>query len=448
MKSFLSRIKFIYQYIVSSIGFYTTLIALCFFGLAFFMLYLERHGLSKRLLDNMPFFIITNGSSARLILSSITTGIISLAVFSFTMVMLVLNQASANFSPRVIPGLISNKSNQGVLGLYLGTLVYTLVVMVNIRSDYYSKSLPGFSIFLAMCFTIICLAFFVYFIHSISQTIQIESILEGIYETTHKKLANDIAQDAGAGVPNIFSDDRTWHFLKSPITGYLQSLDKNAVLRLCAEKNIVLDFSQPLGSFVIEGIPFARTDKLLPDSDGFVDDLLDHINFYREERPDINYLFGFKHITESAVKALSPGINDPGTAVKAIDYLTDLFAMRMKLTDEKVLYDEDGAARIRFAHETFENVYSLCLNPIRTYGKGSLIIVLKLLYMLQCLLLKVSPFPQFKPVLYEQAMLLLYDVEQEIQNPGDRRKINGMLAQLNAMQVLDQPLPLLAVKQV
>ncbi|MBF9255553.1 DUF2254 domain-containing protein [Pontibacter sp. 172403-2] len=447
MKSILSRIKFVYQYIISSMGFYTTLVALSFFGLAFLMLYLERHGLSERLLHSMPFFIITNGASARLILSSITTGVISLTVFSFTMVMLVLNQASANFTPRVIPGLISYKSNQGVLGLYLGTLIYTLVVMVNIRSDAYSELLPGFSIFLAMCFTILCLAFFVYFIHSISQTIQIESILESIYQVTHNRLRKDIENDKGTDMPPLFSDNQDWHYLSSPRTGYLQSLDSDAALEVCAKHDIVLSFEQPLGSFVIRGIPFARINKLLPDSGGFTEELLEHINFYREERPEVNYLFGFKHITESAVKALSPGINDPGTAVKAIDYLTDLFALRMELTDEKVLYDRKGTGRIRFAHETFENVYALCLSPLRNYGKGSVIILLKLLYMLQCLLYKASQYPQFKPVLYEQAVLLVYDAGQQIHNPGDRRKINRMLQQLNKMNALDKPLPLLSLQQ-
>ena len=442
-----SRIKFVYQYIITSMGFYTTLVAFSFFGLAFLMLYLERHGLSERLLETMPFFIITNGESARLILSSITTGVISLTVFSFTMVMLVLNQASANFSPRVIPGLISYKSNQGVLGLYLGTLIYTLVVMVNIRSDAYSESLPGFSIFLAMCFTIICLAFFVYFIHSISQTIQIESILEDIYNTTRQKLCNDIEEDKGSGMPHVFSDKQKWYYLKSPQTGYLQTIDRKAVMKLCTAHDVVLDFEQPLGSFVITGIPFVRVNKLLPESDKFASELLQYTNFYREERPEVNYLFGFKHITESAAKALSPGINDPGTAIKAIDYLTDLFSLRMELTDEKVLYDEEGAGRIRFAHETFENVYALCLSPLRTYGKGSVIIQLKLLYLLQCLLYKVPQYPQFKPVLFEQAVLLVHDAEQEIHNPGDRQKINRMLQKLNKMEALDKPFPLLRLQQ-
>ena len=446
MNTIVSRIKFAYNYIVNSIGFYPTIISLMFFGLALLMLYLEAHGLSDRLKDDLPFVIITNHDTARLILSSITTGIISLTVFSFTMVMLVLNQAAANFSPRVIPGLISYKSNQRVLGLYLGTLIYTLVIMVNVRAEYYSITLPGFAVFMAMCFTIVCLGFFVYFIHSISQSIQIESILENIFHVTRDGLEEEIAHDKGPGIPNIFTHAAEWKVLESPKTGYLQSLDKEAILNICCKYDVVLYFEQPLGGFLVEGIPFARINRHLPDMKEFTEDFFGHVNFYREERPSVNYLFGFKHITESAVKALSPGINDPGTAIKAIDYLTDLFALRMQLTDEKAIYDENGAARMGFQHETFESLYAMCLSPIRLYGKGSSVIVLRLLYLLRSLLYKVQEYPHLKPVLYKDATLVLFDADEEISNPGDRQKINLQVQELNRMHVLEKPLPLLPPK--
>ena len=443
MERLLSRFRFAYKYIVNSIGFYPTIIAFLFFVLALVMLFLESMGLSALFKDNLPFMIISDGATARLVLSTIATGIISLTVFSFTMVMLVLNQASANFTPRVIPGLISYKSNQRVLGLYLGVLIYTLVIMVNVRAEYYNIDLPGFSIFLAMCFTILCLAFFVYFIHSISQSIQIESILESIFQVTTDRLKEEIKKDKGSDVPNIFNYKDSWFLLESPETGYIQSLDNDAVLQICKEYDIVLYFDQPLGAFLVEGVPFARINKHLDNESGFAEKLFGHVSFYREERPDVNYLFGFKHITESAIKALSPGINDPGTALKAIDYLTALFALRMQLTDEKILYDKSGAARIRFEHETFDDLYSITLSPIRLYGKGSSVIVLRLLYLLQSLLFKVQQYPHLKPILYKEAELLIFDANEEINNPGDRKKINVQLNVLNKMEVLDKKLPLL-----
>jgi uncharacterized membrane protein len=442
MDKILSRLKFFFQYIITSIGFIPTLISVAFFVLALVVLYLETLGLSKTLDEKLPYLIIRNGETANMILSTIATGIFSLTVFSFTMVMLVLNQASANFSPRVVPGLISYKSNQSVTGLYLGTLIYTLVVMVNIHSDSYSTDLPGFAIFLSMGFAIICLGFFVYFIHSITESVQIDSILESIYEITSQQLDEEIKRDKGAQEPHVF-EQKEWQQLKSPVTGYLQGLDEKAVLHILEEFDVVLDFDQPLGSFLVEGVPFARVNKKLPNMEEFTNRLLGHVNFYREERAGVNYIFGIKHITESAVKALSPGINDPGTALKAIDYLTALFAQRMQLTDEKVLYDKNGAGRVRFEHQTFGDIYGLTLAPLRLYGKQDSVVVLKLLLMLQSLLYKAGPYPHLRPVLYREARLLLHDAGEHIENPGDRRRINLLLKQINSMGLLHESLPLL-----
>ena len=442
MKKIYSKIRFVYYYIVNSIGFYPTLISFFFALLALVMLYLETLGLSKSLQDNMPFMIISNSETARLILSSITTGIISLTVFSFTMVMLVLNQASSNFTPRVIPGLISYKSNQRVMGLYLGTLIYTLIIMVNVHSDYYGIPLPGFAIFLAMCFTILCLAFFVYFIHSISLSIQIESILESIYDVTWRKLKDEIKQDGTEAISYLDSIEK-WYPLESPKSGYLQSMKIDAVVELCREYDVVLCFFQPLGNFMIKGVPFAKINKELEDIDGFKDELFAHLNFYREERPDVNYIFGFKHITESAVKALSPSVNDPGTAMKAIDYLADLFILRMKLTDEKLLCDEQGEGRLLFLEETFENLMSLCLSPIRLYSKQNSVVVIRMLYMLRSLLYKVEEYPHLKPVLYAEAKQLLLDADENVENKADRKRINDEVQELNEMHVLSNRLPYL-----
>ncbi|MBC5991584.1 DUF2254 domain-containing protein [Pontibacter cellulosilyticus] len=443
MKRFFGKFKFAYYYIVNSIGFYPTVISLIFALLAMVMLYLETLGLSKSLKDNLPLVIISNGDTARLILSSITTGIISLTVFSFTMVMLVLNQASSNFSPRVIPGLISYKSNQRVMGLYLGTLIYTLIIMVNVHSDYYTVPLPGFSIFLAMCFTILCLGFFVYFIHSISLSIQIESILESIYEVTKRELETEIKEDdKGKAYPILEANN--WITLNSPRTGYLQSINEEAVVEMCKEYELVLCFMQPLGNFLIDGIPFAKINKKLENLEEFTSGLFAHLNFYREERPDINYLFGFKHITESAVRALSPSLNDPGTAIKAIDYLTDLFILRMQLTDERVICDDQGNGRILFMQETFKQLLTLSLSPIRLYSKESSIVLLRLLYLFRSLLLKAKEHPHLLPVIFKEVKWLVEDAEEGVTNKADRERINEQLKELNDLNVMQKNLPLLS----
>lgn len=440
MKRIIGRLKLVAQFIYTSIGFYPTLLSLLFFGIAVLMIYFETRGISKSLEDELPFFIISHGETANMILSSIATGIFSLIAFGFTMVMLVLNQASANFSPRVIPGLITSKSNQKVLGLFLGTLIYTLVVMVNVRSEHYDTDLPGLAVFLAMCFTILCLAFFVYFIHSISTAIQIGSILEDTYKLTLDKLRRELAQDEGKELQAIFKTG-SWQLLDSSRSGYLQKIDRNAVIELCREQDVVLEFLQPLGHFVIKGLPFARVSGQLKDEEAFCNELDTQLSYYQEELADVNYLYGFKQITESAVKALSPSINDPGTAIKAIDYLTDLLIVRMPLTDEKIFHDKEHVLRLRLDEVSYQDLLSLCLGPIRVYGREDPVILMRLLNLVKNLFLAAKSYPNRQSSITKEAQLIVADADDFVKNEGDRQKINQMLDSLNDTCGLDQTLP-------
>jgi uncharacterized membrane protein len=97
-----------------------------------------------------------------------------------------------------------------------------------------------------------------------------------------------------------------------------------------------------------------------------------------------NYVLAFKQITEIAVKAMSPGINDPGTAINAIDYLTDLFALRMQKKDNGIIIHKEKAT-LRIAVVTFEELMYNVMASLRTYCKHDPIMVEKLLWMLMYL---------------------------------------------------------------
>ncbi|MEJ2585052.1 MAG: DUF2254 family protein, partial [Robiginitalea sp.] len=126
----------LYHAIISSIAFYPSLIATGLFLLSLGFLWLEGStGLGKGVSSNLPFLISKDSSTVRVLLSTLIGGVISLTVFSFSMVMIVLNQASSNFSPRLLPGLISDKRNQVVLGMYIGTILFNLIILINLPAE-------------------------------------------------------------------------------------------------------------------------------------------------------------------------------------------------------------------------------------------------------------------------------------------------------------------------
>ena len=176
-----------YRLIIGSIAFYPTIITMGFFGFSIIINLIEYRPWMMDLKETLSFILVKSKEDARLVLGTLVGSIISLMGFSFSMVMVVLNRASATLSPRVIPGLITHKSNQTVLGFYLGSIVYCLTLIVNIQSEG-SNSIPDFGILMAMIFGIMCLGFFMFFIHSISQSIQVDNILKRIQGKTERRM--------------------------------------------------------------------------------------------------------------------------------------------------------------------------------------------------------------------------------------------------------------------
>ncbi len=177
----------IYTSVVNSISFLPTLICLFYFFLVITFLIMHSLGMDYKLKESIPFFEIQGAETARAVITSMLTGLISLSVFSFSTVMVVINQASSNYSPKVIEGLINNRSNQYILGVYIGSILYLLIVLLQV-ADYDEYNIPHLAILFGILTSMYCLVLFVQFIHSISTSVKISSIIERIYTSTKKQI--------------------------------------------------------------------------------------------------------------------------------------------------------------------------------------------------------------------------------------------------------------------
>ena len=328
--------------------------------------------------------MVEDGDTALTVLSTCIGGLISMMVFSFSMVMLLLSQASSNFSPRLLPGLISNKRHQIILGVFLATIVYNIFTLFSVDSSEEKYTLPGFSILLGVFFTIICLSAFIFFIHNISQSIQINNIMDGIYAQAIDRLNEIIETEKKSSEALIaeFPDTSNWHSYSACKSGYFQNISIKNIVDICKKNDVLIYITVPKGLFILTNNSILKTSKPLDSK--IVEDLFSNINFARGEYIRDNYTLAFKQITEIAVKAMSPGINDPGTALNAIDYLTELFALRMKKNDSGVIVS-DGELNIKIAIIHFEELIYNVMASLRTYCKHDPIVVQKLIWMLKYL---------------------------------------------------------------
>lgn len=421
MKQLYNKLLKILHVIKSKIIFYPTVFAVLGILFAFLLMYLENLGISRYLLDNLPILVVDNGDTALTILSAIITGLISMMVFSFSMVMLLLSQASSNYSPRLLPGLISDKSHQIILGIYLGTILYCIFTLFSIQPTGDKYQIPGFSVLLGIVFTVACIYAFIYFIHNISENIQISKILDKIFLTAQTNLTALIEEENEGKVP--FPETKEWKKYYTEDCGYLQNISIPNLVEICKQKNVQLHVIPVNGVFVLKGFPLFRASKEL-DKDT-VNSIISNFNFSRGELVQDNYVLAFKQITEIILKAMSPGINDPGTALNGIDYLSELFSLRMQKKDRNIIV-RDNEAYLRINTVDFDELLYNVMAAIRTYCKHDIILIQKLMLMLQYLKMQPSPGKDLVKCIELEAQTLINDARGAITNKRDLEKVDQL----------------------
>ncbi len=421
MKKLFIRIFDFFNTVESKIAFYPTLLAFSGFLFALLMIFLEQQGISRKIMDVLPLLMVEDGDTALTVLSACLGGLISLMVFSFSMVMLLLSQASSNYSPRLLPGLISDKRHQLILGVFLATILYNIFTLFSIEPSEDKYTLHGFSVLLGIIFTIICLVAFIYFIHNISQSIQINNILENIFGNAKKRLKKLIKSEEihNKSFPNI----ENWYEYKAGRSGYFQNISILNILRICEDEETKIYITIPKGFFVLENSVFIKSEKQLDDK--VLGSIISNISFARGELIQDNYILAFKQITEIAVKAMSPGINDPGTAINAIDYLTELFALRMQKRDNGII-QKDEKTMLRIAVVSFKELIYNVMASLRTYCKHDPIMVEKLLWMLEYIQKQPAAEENYHVIIKEEIQTLLKQAKQSIDSGKDVVVIDKM----------------------
>jgi uncharacterized membrane protein len=367
-----------YKEILNSIAFYPALIALFFLIVAIIMFRFDFSELGKSIKTDTKWLNINDSNTARSIISAIASGTISLAVFSFSMVMIVLNQAAAQMSNRVLNKLIGNMFQQVVLGIYIGTIVYAFFLLSTIRDTSSLLYIPSLSIYLLIIITITDIFLFIYFLHYITQSVKYDVIIRRIHKNTFEVLKINCVLDQHPNVEISLIENATVIYAQK--TGIYENVDKKGLLKICKDQDCFIKIVKTPGSTILKNSPIAYIDQALPKE--VLDNIESNIFINDTESIDANFVYGFKQLTEVAIKALSPGINDPGTAVISLRSLFDLYCFRINHHPNPILTDNNGKACVYLNQLEFEKIFLDTMLPIWDYGKKDFIILQQLLILL------------------------------------------------------------------
>lgn len=315
--------------------------------------------------------VFTGGpEAARTLLSTITSSMITFTGLVFSITVVVLQLTSSQFSPRVLRTFLSDRANQLALGVFTATFVYAMMVLRTVRSSFEgSPFVPQLATTVAVGLVLLSVGIFLYYIHHITNSIRAASIIAGIGRETRAELDRRYPEDSGdPGPPRPASTPaRT---VPAPRPGVVVLVDERSLVRRAAEVGCVLALVPRVGDFVPAGAPLL---EVLGRTDGSEDDrLVATIKFGRERTMEQDVAFGFRQLADIADRALSPGVNDPTTALQAIDQLHDLLrrlATRPFPTGR--LADDDGRLRLLLPVIGWEELLAVAVDEVVQYAEGS-----------------------------------------------------------------------------
>ena len=362
-------VKKIRHKVVNSIAFYPAVIGLLFLLISVLSITFEFSGAGQKLKSNLQWLSLKDASTARSIISAIAAGIISITVFSFSMVMIVLNQTASQLSNRILDKLIGSRFQQIVLGIYVGTMVYAFFLLSTIRDNDSGIQIPALSTYLLILLTVFDIFLFIYFLHYITQSVKYSVIIRRIFHETVISMQHFCTEEHQNKKPESFDGAQ---MVLASSAGIYQGFNKRMLMNICRDKDCSILMLHTLGAFVLEGLPVMQVNKKLPGE--IIEQLSNTVFLLESDSVDSNYFYGFKQLTEVAVKALSPGINDPGTAIESLRALFQLFTLKLKCFPKLVLCDDNEVGRIFTKELMFDKIFNDSILPIWDYGKNDRLI--------------------------------------------------------------------------
>ncbi len=357
-----------------------------------FLLALIIPELDARLLSDgsrfIPGFYHGGADGARAVLAAIAGSMITVTGVTFSITIVSLTLASTQFGPRLLDQFLRDRGNQFVLGIFLATFLYCLLVLRRVNGLENELFVPHLSVTVGIVFAVLSLGVLIYFIHHAAQTIRAENVIALVGADLHRAIERFYPQEIGENAGNQ-TEAPPGLQTESPATestaigsrksGYIQAIDGEGLLALATKRNLILRLNYKPGRFVMPGGALVNVWPVTPDEDlsQQVNDLF-ILGSQRTGEQDLE--FSIEQLVELAVRALSPGINDPFTAIHCTDQLAaSLVKLTHRSMPSRFRYDDQKRLRLIADFDEFDDLTNGAFNQIRQYAAGSAAVTIRLL---------------------------------------------------------------------
>jgi len=327
---------------------------------------------------------------ASLLLGTVAGSMIAIAGTVFSMTLVALSLASSQLGPRLLRNFMRDTANQVVLGTFVATFVYCLLVLRTVRRADEVAFVPHLSVSIALLLAMVGIGVLIYFIHHVSVSIQADEVVARVgreLEDGIDRLFPGHLGKPGSEVPDAPSKaalpaafEREARPVGALEDGYLQLIDADALMALASEEDLLLRLERRPGHYFVKG----RTMVMVWPGDRVTATLVDKMNAafvlgdQRTAAQDVE--FSFQQLVEIAVRALSPGINDPFTAIACVDRLgSGLCRLARRDMPSALRFDRDGRLRLVAPGSSFAGIADTAFNQIRQSARSNPAVAIRML---------------------------------------------------------------------
>lgn len=332
----------------------------------------------------------TTKAAARSMLGALAGAMITVAGVVFSMTMIVLSITASQFGSRLLRAFMQDRVTQFGLGAFLATSIYCLLVMKDVHSFGDGDTfVPHISVFLAVVLSILNLVAFIYFLHHMSVSMQAQTIVGDVADDLERSIERLFPQRVGDAPPDDNGANtreladclgRKHVSVAVEKEGYLQAIDGDALLGIAVEVDRVFELMYRPGDFLIQGLPLLRIRPPIEVDDELRERLKNCYIVGSQRTPRQDVECAINELVEVAVRALSPGINDPFTAMTCIDRLSASMG-RLAARDfpSRYRYDDKGEFRMIVPPTTFTGALNAAFDQIRQNGRKTTSVSIRLL---------------------------------------------------------------------
>lgn len=390
------------------------LMVLCGILLALGLVALDRSGVIPPALLESSWLYDGGGTGARTLLGAVASSTIGVAGTVFSITIAALSLAAGQMGPRLLRNFTKDRGNQVTLGTYLGTFSYALMVLRSVRTQAEGEFVPHLSLSVGILLAFICVATLVFFVNHMAQRINVDTVIELVSQDVSAALDQLATDGHGPAAPPV----ETWRRatpVVDPRRGYLQQLDDEGLATWAAEHGTAIRLLVRPGDYVFPGAPIALVTPMVDGVDAAIKDAT-ALGPQRVSSADLE--FAMRQLVEVAVRALSPGINDPHTAMSVLERLGAALCELAPRHLPSGVSVKNGRMVLLVPRVDYDGLTDTMFHMIRQNAAGSAAVLIRMLEVLTAVA-SCEHRPERGASLQRHADLVLGDAERSIETPAD-----------------------------